>query len=120
MGSPTIRGIRLANPIRPMCGAQDGYPEQAEGRAKEIGPAADLYAMGVILYGFLTGSPPFRGATFLETLQQVKTAEPVPPSRLVPGVPRDIETIALKCLQKDSGKRYESALALAEDLRRYQ
>jgi len=95
-------------------------PEQAAGRAKEARPAADVYALGAILYELLTGRPPFKAATLLETLEQVKTTEPVSPSRLVPGLPHDIETICVRCLQKEPAKRYSSAAALEEDLRRYQ
>jgi serine/threonine-protein kinase len=94
-------------------------PEQAAGQAKLLGPLADVYSLGAILYELLTGGAPFRGTTVLEIIEQVKHTEPVPPSRLVPGLPRDVVTIALKCLQKEPGKRYDSAAALADDLRRF-
>ncbi len=94
-------------------------PEQASGDAKRASPSADIYALGAILYALLTGRPPFRAATIPETLRQVREEAPVPPCRLQPSLPRDSETIALKCLQKRPADRYATAEALAEDLRRF-
>ncbi len=91
-------------------------PEQAGGKRGEVGPAADVYALGATLYCMVTGRPPFQAATAMETVLQVIGEEPVPPRRLNAAVPRDVETICLKCLQKDPYRRYASAQAVAEDL----
>jgi serine/threonine protein kinase/tetratricopeptide (TPR) repeat protein len=94
-------------------------PEQAEGRVLDIGPHSDIYSLGAVLYELLTGRAPFKGGSVLDTLEQVRTMEPVAPIQFAPSMPRDLETICLKCLQKDPAKRYETATALAEDLGRF-
>jgi serine/threonine-protein kinase len=94
-------------------------PEQALGDARAIGPTSDIYSLGAILYELVTGRPPFLGATVLDTLSQIRSQEPVAPRHLQPKLPRDLETICLHCLNKSAANRYQTAGALAEDLRRF-
>jgi serine/threonine protein kinase len=94
-------------------------PEQAGGRTKHVGPAADVYALGAILYELLTGQPPFQAETPLDTLYQVMHTAPLPPRRVHPDIPRELEMICLACLEKEPARRYLSAQALAEDLQRF-
>jgi WD40 repeat protein/tRNA A-37 threonylcarbamoyl transferase component Bud32 len=110
--SRTVTGQILGTP---------GYmaPEQALAHSGGVGPAADLYALGAVLYCLITGRPPFQAAGVMETLQQVLTRNPVPPRDLNPGVERDLETICLKCLHKEPLRRYAGVRELTEDLRRF-
>jgi serine/threonine-protein kinase len=94
-------------------------PEQAAGRVEDVGPPTDVYGLGGVLYALLTGRAPFRGRSALETLEQVRNVEPVAPSRLEPGMPRDLDAICMRCLEKEPRRRYPSAQALAEDLQRF-
>ena len=94
-------------------------PEQAGGKTREIGPAVDIYALGAILYEMLVGRPPFKAGNPIDTVRQVIEQDPVPPRQLEPRVPYDLETICLKCLEKDPARRFASAAELADDLRRF-
>ena len=128
-GTPKVTDFGLARRIEggseltlsgvPMGTPSYMAPEQARGEKGAVGPATDVYALGAILYEILAGRPPFRAETSTGTLQQVLHDDPVPPSRLNSGVPRDLATICLKCLSKEPQRRYASAAALAEDLRRF-
>jgi serine/threonine protein kinase/tetratricopeptide (TPR) repeat protein len=94
-------------------------PEQAGGKNREIGPASDTYSLGAILYEMLTGRPPFKAGSPIDTVRQVIEQDPVPPRQFEPRVPLDLETICLKCLEKDPAKRFAAAAELADDLRRF-
>src|SRR5262249_51399972 len=94
-------------------------PEQAAGRQEQVGPATDVYALGTLLYECLTGQVPFGAATVVETVDKIRNDEPLPPRRLQRQIPRDLETVCLNCLHKEPGRRYASAAALADDLRRF-
>jgi serine/threonine-protein kinase len=128
-GEPKISDFGLAKRLEDDAGqtqsgsilGSPGYmsPEQAEGRIRDVGPRSDVYGLGAILYDLLTGRPPFRAASVLDTLDQVRTHEPIVPSEFQSKLPRDLETICLKCLQKDPSQRYAKSGALGEDLRRF-
>jgi len=129
LGMPKITDFGLAKQLHADAGQTESgmilgtasymAPEQAEGKSRAVGPAADIYALGAILYEMLTGRPPFTAESPVETVLLLFQAEPVRPSQLQPRIPRDLETIVLKCLHKDPARRYSSAEALADDLQRF-
>jgi hypothetical protein len=108
-----------ANAIGPLGTPRYMAPEQIGADRARLGPTADVYGLGALLYHVVTGRPPFAAPSVAETLEQVRSQEPVPPRRLNPAIPRDLETICLKCLRKDPGQRYGSAQEVADDLRRF-
>ena len=128
-GEPRITDFGLAKILNPSKAAtltarvlgSPAYmpPEQAAGRTAEMGPAADVYSLGTMFYELLTGRPPFQGASPQAVIEQVKNTEPVAPRRLNPGVPEDLNTVVLKCLEKNPAQRYASAQELADELERF-
>jgi serine/threonine protein kinase/tetratricopeptide (TPR) repeat protein len=128
-GTPKITDFGLAKTVESESGLTNSgalmgtpaymSPEQAWGETHTIGPPSDLYSLGAILYELLTGRPPFLAPSVLETIDQVRNQEPVPPRRLQPKAPKDLETICLKCLQKEPSKRYANCEELAKDLHRF-
>jgi serine/threonine-protein kinase len=127
-GAPKITDFGLAKRLEMEGKTQSGAvigtpsymaPEQAEGKTRQIGPPADIYSLGAVLYELLTGRPPFKAATTLDTLLLVLSSEPASPRTVNPGVPADLESICLKCLSKAPEHRYRSAGRLAEDLGRF-
>ncbi len=127
-GTPKIADFGLARQTVSGLGTRTGdlpgtpsymAPEQAAGRSHQSGPAGDIYSLGAVLYECLAGQPPFKGATLIETLEQVQMQPVMPPGRIVSGVPADLEAICLKCLAKEPGQRYATAGQLADDLRRF-
>ena len=126
-GEPKLADFGLAKLMdsrRTVTGAVLGTPsymapEQAAGAVHALDVRTDVYALGAVLYELLTGRPPFKAATPLETLRHVRDQNPVAPRQLQPGVPRDLETICLHCLHKEPGRRYPTAALLAADLERF-